>query len=182
MAADGKQHLELETKPATMSYTTQSVEPAHELDEGITSMARMGRSVVLIEDSDDHAELVRRALMLSAARHELVRFEDGEQALSYLITAPDAASNLAKCAVILLDLSLPGVSGIEVLQALRELDNVVCPVVVLTTSAGGEDIAAAYANGARAYCVKPVDLKSFRELVQDLTNFWVKWNKIPKRL
>jgi CheY-like chemotaxis protein len=139
----------------------------------------MGRSVVLIEDSDDHAELVRRALKLSSQRHELVRFEDGEQALSYLVSAPEAGSNLAKCAVILLDLSLPGVSGLEVLQALRGLDRTVCPVVVLTTSAGGEDIAAAYANGAKAYVVKPVDLKSFRELVQDLTNFWVKWNKLP---
>lgn len=144
-------------------------------------MAQMGRSVVLIEDSDDHAELVRRALKLSAARHELVRFEDGEQALSYLVSAPEADLNLARCAVILLDLSLPGVSGLEVLQALRGVDKAkaVCPVVVLTTSEGGEDIAAAYANGARAYCVKPVDLKSFRELVQDLTNFWVKWNKVP---
>lgn len=162
-----------------MSYTNQRVETEHKLGEHVYAMAQMGRSVVLIEDSDDHAELVRRALKLSAERHELVRFEDGEQALSYLISSPEAESNLAKCAVILLDLSLPGLSGLEVLQALRELDKTVCPVVVLTTSEGGEDIAAAYANGARAYCVKPVDLKSFRELVQDLTNFWVKWNKLP---
>ena len=142
-------------------------------------MAQMGRAVILIEDSDDHAELVRRALKLSTERHELVRFEDGEQALHYLITGPDAAANLAKCSVILLDLSLPGVSGLEVLQALRGLNKTICPVVVLTTSAGGVDIEAAYANGAHAYCVKPVDLKSFRELVHDLTNFWVKWNKVP---
>ena len=155
------------------------MEHEHKLDRDGYPLAQTGRSVVLIEDSDDHAELVRRALQSSAARHNLVRFEDGEQALSYLITAPEAESNLAKCAVILLDLSLPGVSGIEVLQALRGHDKTVCPVVVLTTSAGCEDIAAAYANGARAYCVKPVDLTSFRELVQDLTNFWVKWNKIP---
>lgn len=142
-------------------------------------MARMGPWVVLIEDSDDHAELVSRALRSSAQHHQLVRFEDGEQALSFLTSGPEAGSNLAKCAVILLDLSLPGVSGIEVLQALRGLNKSVCPIVVLTTSAGSADIAAAYANGARAYCVKPVDLKSFRELVQDLTNFWVKWNTVP---
>jgi DNA-binding response OmpR family regulator len=162
-----------------MSYTERSVEPEHKLDRDVDAMAQMGRAVILIEDSDDHAELVRRALKLSAERHELLRFEDGEQALDYLIAGPDAAANLAKCAVILLDLSLPGVSGLEVLQALRELDEKIPPVVVLTTSAGREDIAAAYANGAHAYCVKPVDLKSFRELVHDLTDFWVKWNKIP---
>lgn len=145
----------------------------------LESLAQMGRSVVLIEDSDDHAELIRRAFKLIAERHELIRFEDGEQALSYLITSPEAASHRSNCAVILLDLRLPGVSGIEVLQALQTLGTSVCPVVVLTTSAGGEDVAAAYANGAHAYVVKPVDLKSFRELVHDLTNFWVKWNKIP---
>lgn len=164
-----------------MSYTQRSVESQHQLDRGVDPMAQMGRSVVLIEDSDDHAELVRRALKLSTDRHELVRFEDGETAIRYLITAPQAESNLSKCAVILLDLSLPGVSGLEVLQALRgpNKDQTICPVVVLTTSEGDQDIAAAYANGARAYCVKPVDLKSFRELVQDLTNFWLKWNKVP---
>ncbi len=66
----------------------------------------MGRSVLLIEDSDDHAELIRRALKLSAQPHQLVRLEDGEQALRYLITAADAELNRAKCALILLDLRL----------------------------------------------------------------------------
>lgn len=162
-----------------MSYIIRRVETEHKLDENVHSIARTGRSVVLIEDSDDHAELIRRAIKLSAERYQLVRLEDGEQALNYLITGPEAESHRAQSAVILLDLRLPGVSGIEVLQALRALGKTVCPVVVLTTSASGEDVSAAYANGAHAYVVKPVDLKSFRELVHDLTNFWVKWNRIP---
>ena len=147
------------------------------LDENAESGARTGRAVLLIEDCDDHAELVRRALTLSAQHHQLLRLEDGEQALRFLITAPEAALNRAKYSLILLDLRLPGVSGIEVLQALHRLDKAVCPVVVMTTSANSEDVATAYANGAHAYVVKPVNLKAFRELVQDLTRFWLTWNK-----
>jgi CheY-like chemotaxis protein len=101
---------------------------------------------------------------LSGQPHELVRLEDGEQALSYLVTTTDADANRAKCALILLDLRLPRVSGIEVLQSLRELDKPVGPVVVLTTSAGDGDITAAYANGAHAYVVKPVDFRWVTEL------------------
>ena len=155
------------------------VEAELKLDENAESMARMGRSVLLVEDNDDHAELVRRALKLSAQPHELVRLEDGEQALSFLVTAADAASNRSKCALILLDLRLPRVSGIEVLQSLRKLGKSVCPVVVLTTSAGDSDIEAAYANGAHAYVVKPVDFKSFGELVRDMARFWLNWNRTP---
>jgi two-component system response regulator len=116
---------------------------------------------------------------LSGQPHELIRLEDGEQALSYLVTTADAAVNRSKCALILLDLRLPRVSGIEVLQSLRELNAPVGPIVVLSTSAGAGDIAAAYANGAHAYLVKPVDFRSFGELVRDLARFWLNWNKTP---
>jgi CheY-like chemotaxis protein len=162
-----------------MGYTDRVVENEQKLDENVEPMARMGRSVLLVEDNDDHAELVRRALLLSGQPHELVRLEDGEQALSYLVTTADADVNRTKCALILLDLRLPRVSGIEVLQSLRELNKPVGPVVVLSTSAGDGDITAAYENGAHAYVVKPVDFRSFGELVRDLARFWLNWNKTP---
>lgn len=155
------------------------MEAEHPLDETSDSIARTGRSVLLVEDNDDHAELVRRALKLSAQPHDLVRVEDGEQALSFLITSAEAQANRSKCALVLLDLRLPRVSGIEVLQSLRKLETTVCPVVVLTTSAGESDIEAAYSNGAHGYVVKPVDFKSFGELVRDLARFWLNWNKSP---
>ncbi len=162
-----------------MSYTDRVVQNEHKLDDTVDSIARMGRAVLLVEDNDDHAELVRRALRLSGEPHELVRLEDGEQALSYLVSTADADVNRTKCALILLDLRLPRVSGIEVLQALRVLNKPVGPVVVLTTSSGDGDISAAYANGAHAYVVKPVDFKSFGDLVRDLARFWLNWNKAP---
>ena len=99
--------------------------------------------------------------------------------MSYLVTTADAQVNRTNCAWILLDLRLPRVSGIQVLQSLRILNKPVGPVVVLTTSSGDGDITAAYANGAHAYVVKPVDFKSFGELVRDLARFWLNWNTAP---
>jgi CheY-like chemotaxis protein len=144
-------------------------------------MARSGRSVLLVEDNDDHAELVRRALSLSGQPHNLVRLEDGEQALSFLLGTEGAPPDRSECALILLDLRLPRVSGIEVLQALRERDMPVGPVVVLTTSEADDDITAAYENGAHAYVVKPIDFTSFGQLVRDLARFWLGWNRTSGR-
>jgi two-component system, response regulator len=134
-----------------------------------------GRLVLLIDDNDDHAELVRRALHLSGRPHELVRLEDGEQALDFL-----RGARRTECALILLDLRLPRIGGLEVLRSLRQADNVLtAPVVVLTTSEADGDISAAYENGAHAYVVKPGDFTSFGELARDLAHFWLGWNKLP---
>lgn len=168
-----------EDRLRAIGYTDRGVENERKLDESMDPMTRMGRSVLLVEDNDDHAELVRRALQLSGQPHELIRLEDGEQALSYLVTTTDADVNRMRCKLILLDLRLPRVSGIEVLQSLRQLDKPVAPVVVLTTSAGNGDVTAAYENGAHAYVVKPVDFRSFGELVRDLARFWLHWNRAP---
>jgi two-component system response regulator len=133
--------------------------------------------VLLIEDNDDHAELVRRALDMSGQRHELVRFEDGEQAIRYLLAADTAAANPSACALILLDLRLPRVDGLEVLRCLRQSQQTTAPIVVLTTSEAEADVAAAYESGAHAYVVKPTDFKSFGNLARDLAAFWLVWNK-----
>ncbi|HKU42391.1 MAG TPA: response regulator [Polyangiales bacterium] len=137
--------------------------------------------VLLIEDNDDHAELVRRALLKSGRPHELMRLEDGEQALSFLLDARDEHPERAPCALILLDLRLPRMDGLEVLRRLRQAKHPVTrvPVVVLTTSETETDIAAAYAHGAHAYVVKPADFASFGELARDVARFWLGWNKTP---
>ena len=157
------------------------MEHESKLDVQVESMARSGRSVLLVEDNDDHAELVRRALSLSGQPHNLVRLEDGEQALSFLLGAEGLPPNRSECALILLDLRLPRVSGIEVLQTLRERDMSVGPVVVLSTSEADDDITAAYENGAHAYVVKPIDFTSFGQLVRDLARFWLGWNRTSGR-
>src|SRR5262245_56900324 len=137
--------------------------------------------VLLIEDNDDHAELLRRALLKSGRPHELMRLEDGEQALSFLLDADGKPSARAQCALILLDLRLPRVDGLEVLRRLQQSKQrkTQVPVVVLTTSETEADIAAAYAHGAHAYVVKPVVFAAFGELARDVVRFWLGWNKTP---
>ena len=135
------------------------------------------RSVLLVEDNDDHAELVRRALRLSGLPHQLSRCEDGEQALQLLLGSERQPRARSDCDLVLLDLRLPGVGGIEVLRALRASDRRMVPTVVLTTSEADADIRAAYESGARAYLVKPADFASFGDLVHDLARFWLVWNE-----
>lgn len=134
--------------------------------------------VLLIEDDDDHAELLRRALQNSGPPHELVRVEDGEQALGFLLDGDSEPSRLARCVLVLLDLRLPRVDGLEVLRRLQQTKRRV-PIVVLTTSENDGDIAAAYACGAHAYLVKPVDFASFGELARGVAQFWLVWNRLP---
>jgi CheY-like chemotaxis protein len=149
-------------------------------DGAVDSTDSQGPLVLLIEDNDDHAELVRRALLLSGRPHVLVRFEDGEQALSYLLPKGVLGPRRSLCSLILLDLRLPRVDGLEVLRCLRQSrSTITTPVVVLTTSEADGDIAAAYENGAHAYVVKPTDFRSFGKLAGDLADFWLGWNKAP---
>lgn len=139
-----------------------------------------GQLVLLIEDNDDHAELVRRALLKSGLPHELMRLEDGEQALGFLLDSSTNSQKRSDCALILLDLRLPRVDGLEVLQQLRQSkQDIRVPVVILTTSDADTDIAAAYERGAHAYVVKPADFNSFGELARDVARFWLGWNKTP---
>ena len=146
----------------------------------ITPASRKARSILLVDDNDDHAELVRRAFSMTGRPHELLRVEDGEQALHFLLGGGAGAADAAECSLILLDLRLPRLSGIEVLRSLRESARFpLAPIVVLTTSAADSDITAAYENGAHAYVVKPTDFSSFGELARDLARFWLGWNRTP---
>jgi len=138
----------------------------------------VARMVLLVEDNDDHAELVRRALRQSGHPHNLLRLEDGQEALSFLLGTGQHKSR-GDCALILLDLRLPRVGGLEVLRQLRDANHVLSvPVVVLTTSEAEGDIEAAYEHGAHAYVVKPADFTAFGDLARDLARFWLGWNKI----
>lgn len=145
-------------------------------------MMAVGRplEVLFVEDDDDHAELVVRSLEEHGIGNRLTRLVDGEAALDYLYrrgayvdaTVPD---------VILLDLRLPRVDGLEVLRQLKadpELRRI--PVVVLTTSEKDSDIARAYDLSANAYVVKPVDFSRFFDLIRDLGFFWLAWNRPPQ--
>lgn len=136
------------------------------------------KRVLLVEDNDDHAELVRRAFVRHASEHELLRVSDGEQALAYL-SAADPAS--WPC-LVLLDVRLPRVSGLDVLEGIRRLrDPSALPVVIWSTSENRGDIASAFERGANAYVVKPASLPSLDDAVRDLTRFWLAWNRVDAR-
>lgn len=138
--------------------------------------------VMLVEDNADHAELVIRTLEEHRIANRVRHFLDGQSALDYLFHRgefSDPATNI-RPHVILLDLRLPRVDGIDVLRTIKEDDNLKSiPVVVLTTSEAEKDVAKAYYNHANSYLVKPVGFDEFKRLMDDLGFYWLSWNTNP---
>src|SRR5512145_306877 len=136
--------------------------------------------VLLVEDSPDHAELVQRSLGDNRVSSRIVHLTDGQQALDYLLRRGawiDPASS-PRPQLILLDLRLPRVDGLEVLDRIKaEPDVRSIPVVVLTTSDADRDVSRAYDRHANSYLVKPVDFHQFRKLMEDLGLYWLHWNR-----
>ncbi len=137
--------------------------------------------VMLVEDNVDHAELVIRTLEEHRIANKVRHFLDGQSALDYLFHRGDFAGQpQARPHVILLDLRLPRVDGIDVLKAIKEDDDLkAIPVVVLTTSEAEKDVARAYYNHANSYLVKPVGFEEFKKLMDDLGFYWLSWNTNP---
>lgn len=138
--------------------------------------------ILFVEDDDDHAELVVRGLNEHRVAAVIRRVTDGESALDYLFHRGEFADPAAspRPDVVLLDLRLPRVDGLEVLRQIKadaELRR--SPVVVLTTSDKEADIAGAYDVNANAYLVKPVDFAKFSQMMRDLGLFWLVWNQGP---
>ena len=114
---------------------------------------------------------------------EVVIVRDGVEALNYLF-ADDSPiqTRLEDLALILLDLKLPKVSGLEILQQIRENDRTASlPIVVLTTSSEHRDILTSYRLGANSYIRKPVDFQAFTEIVQQLSSYWLNLNQAPPK-
>lgn len=138
--------------------------------------------VMLVEDNIDHAELVIRTLEEHRIANKVRHFLDGQSALDYLFHRGDFSddTNNPSPHVILLDLRLPRVDGIDVLKAIKESDELkAIPVVVLTTSEAEKDVARAYYNHANSYLVKPVGFEEFKKLMEDLGFYWLSWNTNP---
>ena len=138
--------------------------------------------VMLVEDNADHAELVIRTLEEHRIANKVRHFLDGQSALDYLFHRGEYSNPAANARphVILLDLRLPRVDGIDVLKAIKEdahLKSI--PVVVLTTSEAEKDVAKAYYNHANSYLVKPVGFEEFKKLMDDLGFYWLSWNTHP---
>lgn len=139
--------------------------------------------VLLVEDDDDHAEIVARGLANSSVASTLHRVCDGEAALNYVFRrGPYADAGLSPGPnLILLDLRLPVVDGIEVLRTIKassELRDI--PVIMLTTSSAEPDIAAAYRNHANSYLVKPMEFGQINAMAESLSTYWLAWNRKPR--
>jgi two-component system response regulator len=136
-------------------------------------------SILLVEDDLAHAEITRRNLEeFGLALRELVHVGDGQAAIDYLIDASSPQPSAALPQLILLDLRLPRVDGLEVLSYVKcdaTLHHI--PVVVLTTSGADADVRVAYRRGANGYLVKPVVYEQFLELTRAFGTFWLRFNR-----
>ena len=132
--------------------------------------------ILLIEDNENDAELAIRALQKNNVARNIIHLVDGEDALDFLFGKGQYAERNTdnKPRVILLDLKMPKVSGLEVLEQIKsnELTKKI-PVVMLTSSKEHPDIEKAYLLGANSYIVKPVDFDNFRQVVTDLGIYWL---------
>lgn len=139
-------------------------------------------TILLVEDNPDHADLVMRSLEDHKMSNRIYHVSDGEAALDYLHRRgkySDPESSPVPH-VVLLDLRLPKVDGLEVLKNIRENNKLAkLPVVILTTSNGDKDVAEAYEYHANGYVVKPLDFACFAEMMKDLGFFWLCWNHNP---
>lgn len=132
--------------------------------------------ILLVEDNPNDAELTIRALKKQNLANNLLHVKDGEEALEFLYS--DENHIMPK--VILLDLKMPKVDGIEVLQKIKKDEHKkVIPIVILTSSKEEQDILKAYELGVNAFVVKPVEFDLFMKVIADLGLFWIMVNQIP---
>ncbi len=136
--------------------------------------------ILMIEDDDNDAELTLRAFKQYNLANHIIRFSGGQEALDFLFQpeVSQEAEKRAKPKLILLDLKLPGISGLEVLKMIKSDPLTRCiPVVVLTSSTEEEDIIRSYQLGVNSYISKPVEFDSFMETVKNLGFYWLLLNK-----
>ena len=140
------------------------------------------RIILLVEDNPDDVALTLRALKKNNILNRVVVAEDGAKALDYLFGTGEFAGQYVKGlpAVVLLDLKLPKVDGLEVLRRLRAHERTkLLPVVILTSSKEEQDVIAGYELGANSYIRKPVDFDRFLGAARQLGMYWLMLNEAP---
>ena len=139
--------------------------------------------ILLVEDNPAHAELVIRSFKDHTLNSEIHHVMNGELALDYLFRRSEFTDPVKypQPHVILLDIRMPKVSGLEVLKELKaseELRHI--PVIILTTSDAEQDVSTAYHNYVNSYLVKPVEFDKFMQLMEELGFYWLNWNHYQK--
>ncbi len=141
------------------------------------------RSILVVEDNPCDFEATLRSLRKAGVEGPIYHCVDGDDALKFLFRKGDYANPIdaPRPSLILLDLNLPGISGYEVLQAIKADDAIkAIPVVVLSTSNNSRDVESCYAMGANSYMTKCIDLAEFLVSIQRATDFWLEIVALPK--
>jgi len=136
--------------------------------------------ILLVEDNPDHAELTRWALENGNVANQVHWVKDGQEAVDYLLKKGSYA-NVRRPGLILLDIKLPKLSGLEVLKKIKEDEELrVIPVIMLTTSDRDEEALKCYNAGANSFITKPVKFSEFSEKIKALKFYWLLTNRGPK--
>jgi two-component system, response regulator len=141
-------------------------------------------TILLVEDNPDDELMTRRTLRKNNIRNEVVVARDGAEALEYLFATGryEGRNQSVMPQVVLLDLDLPKIDGLEVLRRIRADERTrLLPVVILTSSEDQEDVVAGYGLGANSFVRKPVEMGRFCEAVAELGVYWVLLNETPGR-
>ncbi|MBA3027508.1 MAG: response regulator [Desulfobacterium sp.] len=139
-------------------------------------------NILIIEDEEAHAELTKRAIRKAGNANRVDIVSDGQEALDYLFNQKkyENKDKYPAPGLILLDINLPGLNGIDVLKKIKAEPSLkMIPVIMLTTSARDEDIGRSYENYANSYLTKPVGFKEFEEKISQIDHYWMLVNKSP---
>ena len=130
-------------------------------------------SIVMVEDDEGHARLIERNIRRAGVSNEIISFKDGTSALAYLLGADGTGEeNSARSLLILLDLNLPDMTGVDILAKVKSNTHIKrSPVIVLTTTDDQREIKRCYDLGANVYITKPVNYESFANAIQQLGLF-----------
>jgi len=139
-------------------------------------------TILYVEDDPAHAEIAKRNLQKNRVINNLIHVDDGQKALDYLFREGEFSNPEISIRphIILLDLRLPKVDGLEVIEKVRaNPDLKTIPIVILTTSGADIDIEKAYKFNVNSYLVKPLDFEKFAELLETFGFYWLAWNQYP---
>jgi CheY-like chemotaxis protein len=138
--------------------------------------------ILLVEDNPDDAEITLRALGKHKVANRIIHVRDGTEALDFLYARGEYASRrgASRPRLVLLDLKLPKVGGLEVLKSIKSDPELkIVPVVVLTSSSEERDLVESYQLGANSYLVKPIDFDKFGEAMREVGMYWLLLNQLP---
>jgi len=140
------------------------------------------KTILLVEDNPDDIALAQRAFRKCGLEKNIIIAHDGIEALNYLFSGEEDVNRekINLPAVVLLDIKMPGMNGIEVLKQIRSQKRTAyLPIVMLTSSDNQQDIVQCYKFGANSYILKPVDFIKFQEVMRHLGFYWLTANKYP---